>query len=138
MPIHDNYQCFPRNTTKQGEWMQSGHGKSYIKALLSPYKKRLERGGRATLQYMLGETLKYRYITRQHVKRIVTTAIILLLHIFNVLDIDECQQNPQCDIHAACSNTDGSFVCHCHTGYIGNGTRCLGKKGQEYIRRTSM
>ena len=29
-----------------------------------------------------------------------------------------------CDINAACTNTDGSFTCACDTGYSGNGTHC--------------
>ena len=31
-----------------------------------------------------------------------------------------------CHADANCSNTKGSFVCMCHTGYSGDGVVCLG------------
>jgi hypothetical protein len=40
-------------------------------------------------------------------------------------DIDECVGNP-CDSNAQCTNTAGSFVCTCNTGYTGNGLVCTG------------
>nr|XP_058951787.1 fibrillin-1-like [Pocillopora verrucosa] len=40
-------------------------------------------------------------------------------------DIDECERNlSSCHVNADCLNTIGSFVCRCHTGYIGDGTNC--------------
>ena len=49
-------------------------------------------------------------------------------YICNSLDFDECKRNfSPCHVNAYCLNTIGSFVCRCHTGYIGDGTNCKGK-----------
>ena len=41
---------------------------------------------------------------------------------FYIIDIDECTQGGHdCHGNAACSNTNGSFVCRCLSGYIGDG-----------------
>ncbi len=41
------------------------------------------------------------------------------------LDIDECSNNlDNCDSHASCTNTLGSFTCTCSHGYTGNGVTC--------------
>lgn len=52
---------------------------------------------------------------------------------FNMsLDIDEClNMTANCDVHAVCSNTIGSFQCTCALGYTGNGTYCSGIKLQK-------
>jgi len=42
------------------------------------------------------------------------------------LDIDECLSNP-CHVNANCSDTHGSFVCQCNTGYSGSGLNCSSK-----------
>ena len=43
-------------------------------------------------------------------------------------DIDECGTgNDNCAEQASCMNTDGSFMCTCHTGYNGNGVTCEGE-----------
>ena len=48
--------------------------------------------------------------------------------IFVVLDIDECgASSPVCDINANCSNTRGSYICTCRTGYTGDGKTCQGR-----------
>ena len=45
-----------------------------------------------------------------------------------VVDVDECAENTHnCDVNASCSNTIGSFVCSCNSGYRGNGTFCDSK-----------
>ena len=43
-----------------------------------------------------------------------------------VLDIDECKNNP-CHTDANCTDTDGSFLCHCKPGFYGDGNSCSGK-----------
>ena len=46
---------------------------------------------------------------------------------FVVLDIDECgASSPVCDINANCSNTRGSYICTCKSGYTGDGKMCQG------------
>ena len=40
-------------------------------------------------------------------------------------DIDECERGTHgCHDNATCTNTNGSFVCTCIEGYLGNGTYC--------------
>ena len=44
----------------------------------------------------------------------------------NTIDVDECTfMTHDCDENAECINTDGSFLCLCNQGYIGNGKTCL-------------
>ena len=42
------------------------------------------------------------------------------------LDKDECTTEDPCDENAICNNTDGSFVCCCHSGFSGDGLICIG------------
>lgn len=42
-------------------------------------------------------------------------------------DINECLENPPCGYNAICTNTDGSYLCDCKTGYEGSGINCTGK-----------
>ena len=43
------------------------------------------------------------------------------------LDVDECLAGTHtCDLHATCSNTEGSYICVCNDGYEGNGEKCTG------------
>ena len=54
-----------------------------------------------------------------------------------LLDVDECFANQissenlhlahNCHANGNCSNTKGSFVCMCHTGYSGDGVVCIGR-----------
>ena len=42
-------------------------------------------------------------------------------------DINECATEPDsCNANADCTNTDGSYVCACKSGYAGNGFSCSG------------
>ena len=54
--------------------------------------------------------------------------VYLLFNIGNGIicnDIDECLvSNGGCDVNAMCSNTLGSRMCTCKSGYSGNGTYC--------------
>ena len=43
----------------------------------------------------------------------------------SITEIDECLDDP-CDSNATCTNTDGSYICECNTGFTGNGTNCTG------------
>ena len=40
-----------------------------------------------------------------------------------LLEIDECLNDP-CDSNATCSNTAGSYICECNTGFSGSGFNC--------------
>jgi len=33
--------------------------------------------------------------------------------------------NGGCDVNAKCENTQGSFSCSCHQGYVGDGFVCI-------------
>ena len=42
-------------------------------------------------------------------------------------DVDECATGTDnCDDHAVCINSVGSFTCVCRSGYDGNGVVCSG------------
>nr|XP_057922474.1 sushi, von Willebrand factor type A, EGF and pentraxin domain-containing protein 1 isoform X2 [Doryrhamphus excisus] len=40
------------------------------------------------------------------------------------LDVDECALGSDCDSHASCRNTDGSYICTCIHPYSGDGKNC--------------
>ncbi|XP_061525630.1 sushi, von Willebrand factor type A, EGF and pentraxin domain-containing protein 1 isoform X5 [Phycodurus eques] len=40
------------------------------------------------------------------------------------LDVDECALGSDCDSHASCRNTDGSYACACIHPYSGDGKNC--------------
>ena len=67
---------------------------------------------------------------RQYRNNLFLFIFSLLKYISNIcdsLDIDECKRNlSSCHVNADCLNTIGSYVCRCHTGYIGDGTTCNG------------
>lgn len=46
----------------------------------------------------------------------------------NCVDINECAQSDVCHENAFCENIMGSYSCHCHLGYKGDGSRCEGNK----------
>ena len=42
-------------------------------------------------------------------------------------DIPECEREiDDCDPNATCTNTFGSYVCTCNTGFTGDGVICTG------------
>jgi len=50
-----------------------------------------------------------------------------------LIDIDECSSGTNnCDVHANCTNTIGSYECKCKPGYFGNGTECSPCRENEY------
>ncbi|XP_051818518.1 sushi, von Willebrand factor type A, EGF and pentraxin domain-containing protein 1 [Antechinus flavipes] len=40
------------------------------------------------------------------------------------LDVDECAVGSDCDKHASCLNTNGSYICTCISPYTGDGKKC--------------
>ena len=44
------------------------------------------------------------------------------------VDIDECAKSiHNCHLNSTCTNTNGTFLCMCNSGFTGNGTFCKGK-----------
>lgn len=64
----------------------------------------------------------------------------VIIHTFSVIiiDVDECKSNSTpniCGENAVCTNTNGSYYCHCKSGFTPthnftqlNGTKCQGKE----------
>ncbi|CAI9782372.1 unnamed protein product [Fraxinus pennsylvanica] len=56
-------------------------------------------------------------------------------------DIDECKSNP-CDENGNCTNTPGSFSCHCKHGYSGDGKKdgrgCIAENSQFPVIKFSL
>ena len=52
-----------------------------------------------------------------------------VLFLLSCPDKDECANNEtsNCDPNALCTNTEGSYVCRCLSGYQGDGRDCSGK-----------
>jgi hypothetical protein len=45
----------------------------------------------------------------------------------SISDVDECaNETHNCSKNANCTNSPGSYNCHCLSGYMGNGKKCSG------------
>ena len=66
--------------------------------------------------------------TSEKVKIIHACTVSFYLYFFYIYtDIDECSSNSDnCAEQATCSDTEGSFLCSCNTGYSGDGINCNG------------
>ena len=55
--------------------------------------------------------------------------------LLKMTDTDECAsaERNECDANAQCTNTEGSYICRCLSGFQGDGTNCTGK----YLFHTS-
>ena len=42
-------------------------------------------------------------------------------------DVNECETNSACHEHADCHDTDGSYLCECRAGFMGDGYNCTGQ-----------
>ena len=53
----------------------------------------------------------------------------VIMYVYTV-DIDECEDGNMGGCTQFCTNTDGSFICGCETGYNlgGDGLNCLGER----------
>ena len=48
--------------------------------------------------------------------------------VFLITDINECSvSNSICDVNAKCQNSEGSYLCFCKVGFVGDGKTCTGK-----------
>ena len=57
------------------------------------------------------------------ISRTLITHVMLLLYLF--LDIDECtKESHNCNINANCTDTPGSYICSCKSGFVGDGFNC--------------
>jgi hypothetical protein len=46
---------------------------------------------------------------------------------FAHIDVNECATGfHECDVNAICTNTIGSYMCQCLTGFCGDGFKCTG------------
>ena len=53
---------------------------------------------------------------------------------FSLTDIPECSDILNvCDVNAFCIDRDGSFLCICNPGYVGDGRECYGKYKLRYF-----
>lgn len=52
----------------------------------------------------------------------------LFVHLSLCSDVDECALGSDCDDHASCQNTDGSYTCTCTHPYSGDGKNCTGRR----------
>ena len=53
----------------------------------------------------------------------------LIWEVYATTDNDECTgegSGHDCDVNAACTNTDGGFTCECNGGWSGDGVTCTG------------
>lgn len=49
------------------------------------------------------------------------------MFVFILSDVDECvEETDNCSPHADCEDTDGGFICRCHSGFTGDGKSCRG------------
>ena len=66
----------------------------------------------------------YVLTTSPHLLNLMIVCPLLMLCVF--ADIDECAIATlnDCDVNAACSDTEGSFNCTCLHGYQGDGVAC--------------
>ena len=69
---------------------------------------------------------RYRSYTYILVKKKAQQRFVICSILFpQIVDVDECTSKP-CHANATCNNTEGSYVCACHSGYSGNGVSCTG------------
>ena len=51
------------------------------------------------------------------------------------LDINECEDDPEfCGMNANCTNTVGSYMCSCSSGYTEDGTMCTGERKHCFLK----
>ena len=56
--------------------------------------------------------------------------LISFFVVFNTItDRDECvlPEINECDPNALCTNTEGSYLCRCRRGFVGDGRNCTGE-----------
>ena len=63
----------------------------------------------------------YKLVKKKAQQRFVICSILFP----QIVDVDECTSKP-CHANATCNNTEGSYMCACHSGYSGNGVSCKG------------
>ena len=62
---------------------------------------------------------------RQYDYHVILNVLVMRIVLYLFLDIDECAEDTdECDFHADCENTVGSYECTCIVGFSGNGRNC--------------
>ena len=67
-----------------------------------------------------------------HTLRITGLYVFILVmdDVLYLIDIDECERDTHnCNVNASCADTEGSFMCACNQGYMGDGVNCAGRYG---------
>ena len=69
---------------------------------------------------------RYRSYTYILVKKKAQQRFVICSILFpQIVDVDECTSKP-CHANATCNDTEGSYMCACHSGYSGDGVNCTG------------
>ena len=89
-----------------------------------PRENELRWGTRSLRSFSLVSTDDW----RNHSVKLIYILLNKSMHsIYYFADINECDTGKyQCDSHAFCNNTKGSYNCTCKPGYFGNGFNCTG------------
>lgn len=80
-----------------------------------------------TLGFAVIKVLTCRHLTWLQGHQVLMFSTVTVTLLLCVLDINECEIGAHnCDRHATCTNTAGSFKCSCAPGWIGDGLKCTG------------
>ena len=70
----------------------------------------------------------YQNEDEKNCKGILKIKSLIIVYFSQTLDIDECVTDSPCSSNAECKNTEGSFMCECNSGFVGDGFNCTGNR----------